>query len=101
MERTKVGNINSLGKYIKRKWRSLAKKHKLNIKITGIDALCTFTFKSKYHQEYKTFITQEMLKKKFLLRRQFMFLFLTTKNLKKYFSILNKLLSVISQCERR
>ena len=102
MERTKSWEyITSLGKYIKRKWRSLAKKHKLNIKITGIDALCTFTFKSKYHQEYKTFITQEMLKKKILATTTiYVSVSHNKKNLKKYFSILNKLLSVISQCEK-
>ena len=43
-----------------------AKKHRLKIKVRGIPAFCSFIFLSKNHNVYRTFITQEMLKKGFL-----------------------------------
>ena len=102
MERTKSWNyISSLGKFIKMKWKKLALKHKLNIKITGIDALCTFTFKSKYHQVYKTYITQEMLKKRILATTTiYVSVSHNKKILKKYFKILDNLFKIISNCEK-
>ena len=33
-----------LGKYIKLNWKKLAKKNRINIRVTGIDPLCSFTF---------------------------------------------------------
>ena len=102
MERTKSWDyITKLGKFIKKKWKSLAKKHKLNIKITGIDALCAFTFKSRYHQVYKTFITQEMLKKRILATTTiYVSISHNKKILKKYLKVLDKLFSIISRCEK-
>ena len=93
--------ISKLGKYIKKRWEKLAKKHKLKIKIQGIDALCSFVFKSKYHQAYKTYITQEMLKKGFLATNT---IYVSTAHTKKiidiYFKNLNEIFSIISICEK-
>ena len=102
MERTKSWKyISGLGKFIKKKWKKLELKHKLNIKITGIDALCTFTFKSNYHQVYKTFITQEMLKNNILATTTiYVSMSHNKKILKKYFNILDKLFKIISNCEK-
>ena len=47
-------------------WIKIAKKYKLKIKVSGLPALCSFYFKSKNNNAYKTFITQEMLKYGFL-----------------------------------
>jgi glutamate-1-semialdehyde 2,1-aminomutase len=58
--------ITKIGKKIIRNWKSLAYKHKLNLKIFGIPALCSFAFVNKNNNLYKTYITQEMLKKGFL-----------------------------------
>ena len=41
--------------------------------ISGIDALPSFTFINDNHAEYKTFITQEMLKEDIWLELQFIF----------------------------
>ena len=47
-------------------WTKIAKKNKLKIKIRGIPAFCSFFFLNKNHNVYRTYITQEMLKKGFL-----------------------------------
>jgi glutamate-1-semialdehyde 2,1-aminomutase len=54
------------GSYINNKWISLAKKHKLEIEINGIESITSFIFKHKNHLIYKTYITQEMMKKGYL-----------------------------------
>jgi len=58
--------ISQKGKLIKKKWNDIFLKYNLSVSITGIDALPAFSFNSKYNLEYKTFITQEMLKKGYL-----------------------------------
>ena len=47
-------------------WKRIAKKNRIIIKVQGIPSLCNFQFKNQYHEIYKNFITQEMLKKGFL-----------------------------------
>ena len=54
------------GKYINKQWKKLSIKHKLPIEITGIESITQFNFKLKKNNEYITFITQELLKKKIL-----------------------------------
>jgi glutamate-1-semialdehyde 2,1-aminomutase len=58
--------ITETGKNIKNGWKKLAKKYDLILNYSGISALCGFTIKSNYALEYKTLITQEMLKKGYL-----------------------------------
>lgn len=53
--------ISDFGRLVKSKWRSISERHGLDISILGLDALATFSFKSKYHLAYKTLITQMML----------------------------------------
>ena len=57
--------ISSNGLHIKKKWQELSEAYKIPIVISGIDALPSFSF-DKYSLEYKTFITQEMLKRGYL-----------------------------------
>ena len=67
MERIKSWEIiSNLGLIIKNKWSQLASLHKVELEITGIDALCGFTFKGDNALAYKTYLTQEMLIKGFL-----------------------------------
>ena len=92
--------ITKLGKFIVSKWVVLAKKNKIKIKINGIPALCSFVFLSKNHQEYKTFITQEMLKKSFLATTTiYVSMAHNKKILRKYFNCLDKIFSIIAKCE--
>lgn len=57
--------IEEYGKYINDSWEKLAKKYDLNIHISGLPALTHFSFE-KDNLKYKTFLTQEMLKKRYL-----------------------------------
>jgi glutamate-1-semialdehyde 2,1-aminomutase len=82
------------------RWKKLAKKNKVKIKISGIPALSSFIFLSKNHQAYKTFITQEMLKKGFLATTTiYVSIAHNKKILERYFNFLDKLFLIIAKCE--
>ena len=70
--------------------RTSNQKNNLDIHINGLPALSSFAINSKYSQEYKTLITQEMLKKGFLASN---ICYLSTEHdeqtIKKYLSILD------------
>ena len=92
--------ITNIGISIIRRWKKLAKKHSLKIKISGIPALCSFLFISKYNNEYKTFITQEMLKRGFLVSNVvYSSLAHKEKILKKYFKELDIIFKKIKKFE--
>ena len=93
--------ITETGKFVISKWKKLAVKHNLKIQINGIPALSSFVFKSKNHQAYKTFITQEMLKKGFLATTTiYISISHSKKILNKYLMNLDKLFEVIAKCEK-
>ena len=78
----------------------MAKQHRLDIKIQGIDALPNFVFLSKNNNAYKTFISQEMIKKKILASNAiYTSISHQTKKLDLYFDILNDIFFKISKCE--
>ena len=54
--------ITNAGNYLRNGWKKIAKENELEIEINGIPALSSFRLVSNYSQEYKTYITQEMLK---------------------------------------
>ena len=54
--------ITKTGKKCRDGWSSISSKYNLEINIMGIPAMTTYNFNSK-DSRYKTFITQEMLKK--------------------------------------
>ena len=56
--------ITKKGNMVQKKWNEIALNNKLKMNILGIPALSTFSIESKNWLKYKTFITQEMLKKK-------------------------------------
>ena len=57
--------ITKTGKIIKKKWKELARKYKLKIIVSGIDAMPTFQFKSKKNWYYRNYLVQKFLKIKF------------------------------------
>ena len=57
--------IKKIGKDIKSKWLKYAKKNNIEIEIFGKDSIPQFRFKES-NQIYKTYFTQQMLKKNFL-----------------------------------
>jgi glutamate-1-semialdehyde 2,1-aminomutase len=67
MERIRSWDIvTNTGLSIRQQWQQLADRHGLSIEHWGLPALCGFTIKSPRALEYKTLITQEMLKKGYL-----------------------------------
>lgn len=67
MERVRSWEIvTKTGISIRAQWQQLADHHGLSIEHWGLPALCGFTISSPRSQEYKTLITQEMLKKGYL-----------------------------------
>jgi len=59
--------VSNYGRYIKKKWEDIFEKYKLDVEIIGLDSMPLFNFKNKKNnQEFKSFITLEMLKRGFL-----------------------------------
>jgi glutamate-1-semialdehyde 2,1-aminomutase len=101
MEREKSWDkITATGKKMQKGWLKLAKENKLDITVSGIPALTTYAFTSKNALAYKTFITQEMLKKGILASTQFYACTKhTTEHLDMYFDVLGDVYKRISKCE--
>ena len=67
MEKIKSWKIvNEKGQYIKYKWKKLFDKYSLRVDIWGLNAIIGFNFISENNLKYKTYITQELLKKNIL-----------------------------------
>lgn len=58
--------ITQTGLNIRERWKNLADQYQLKIKHWGLPALTGFTFEYEHNLQYKTLITQEMLKRGFL-----------------------------------
>ncbi|MDA7897674.1 aminotransferase class III-fold pyridoxal phosphate-dependent enzyme [Akkermansiaceae bacterium] len=58
--------ITEQGKKIQAGWQKLGEEHNLRLKCAGIPALSTYSIESPNWLKYKTFITQEMLKRDYL-----------------------------------
>ena len=84
--------ISSLGSKVKAKWASLDKNYKLKLKIRGLNAMPRFDFEDRNNLYYKTFISQEFLKKSFLASNS---IYICTEHsmkiLENYFDILNSI----------
>ena len=93
--------IVKYGKYFNSKIKELANKYDLDVKISGIESITSFNFNSKKNFAYKTYITQEMLKKKYLASNQiFITIFHTKKILDKYLKELSPIFKKISFFEK-
>ncbi|MCF2500105.1 aminotransferase class III-fold pyridoxal phosphate-dependent enzyme [Dyadobacter chenhuakuii] len=92
--------ITAQGKKMQDGWKQLADEHRLTISVSGIPALSTYSFSSNSALEYKTFITQEMLKKGFLASTNFYACTQhTDEYLDQYFNSLDGVYKVIAECE--
>ena len=101
MEKTRSWeSITKKGQKIKKNWKKLSKIYGLELEIKGIDAIPNFRFISKNHLAYKTYISQEMLKKKFLASNT---IYCSTAHkddlLNKYFDILDNVFLKIKKFE--
>jgi glutamate-1-semialdehyde 2,1-aminomutase len=102
MEREKSWKrISDLGEKVFLIWKKLSKKHNLNIEISGLPSLAKFSFKSKNSQAYKTYLTQEMLKRNFLASNGvYLSIAHDEKILSRYSSHLDEIFYKISECEK-
>ena len=92
--------ITEKGHYIQKSWIEIAGKYGLDIEVGGLPAMSYFSFKSDNFLEYKTLITQEMLKKGFLSTN---IIFLCTEHhhdiIEAYIAELDSVFRLISECE--
>lgn len=101
MEKVKSWEIiTETGKKVQQGWLSTANSNGLDISLFGIPSLCVYSFNSKNALKYKTFVTQEMLKKGFLASTNF---YSSTahkqEHLESYFNALDEVFSIINKCE--
>ena len=93
--------ITKIGNQISAIWRKLSNKHKLPIEIYGLPALIKMRFKSKLNLEYKTLITQEMLKLGYLASNS---VYVCTEHnedvLQGYEEALDQVFGLIAECEQ-
>ena len=102
MEKTKSWEIiTKTGIEIRQKWDQIAIANNLEIKHKGIPALTGFDFKSTSNLKYKTFISQEMLKKGILAANSiYVCLKHNEEVLNIYFDEIEKIFKKISLCEQ-
>jgi glutamate-1-semialdehyde aminotransferase len=90
--------ITEIGREIKKQWKTLSDKYDLGLIVGGLDALPRFDFPSKENLYFKTYITQEFLKKK-ILASNTIYLSVEHNNniIKKYFEILEDIFEKIGK----
>lgn len=94
--------ITETGLKMQSGWNQLATNHHLNITVSGIPSLSTYTFSSDNHLKYKTYVTQEMLKMGFLASTNFYASVAhDDKDFDAYFNSLDTVFSTISKCENQ
>jgi len=92
--------VTARGLYLKRCWQEIADIHNISIEHNGLPALAGFSIKSPHSLEYKTLITQEYLKCGYLAGTSCYVSLAHTKDIiDPYLDILNKIFSLIAECE--
>ena len=91
--------ITETGKHLIKSWDNLADQYGIKIKHFGIPALAGFNFEHKDSNLFKTFITQEMLKKGMLAANSvYVSIEHTEDILNLYLDNLEPIFSKISEC---
>lgn len=92
--------VTEIGGFVKDSWQELASRNRITIKQFGLPALAGFSIESKNNLGYKTFITQEMLKKGYLAST---LLYSCTAHTKEviddYLNELDSIFNIIQKCE--
>jgi glutamate-1-semialdehyde aminotransferase/spore coat polysaccharide biosynthesis protein SpsF (cytidylyltransferase family) len=84
--------ISDTGADVKKKWLQLSKIYNIKLDIKGLDALPRFDFINKNNLYYKTYISQEFLKKKILAANSIYLCVNHNKDLiNRYFDILDSI----------
>jgi glutamate-1-semialdehyde 2,1-aminomutase len=103
MEKTQSWTqVTNTGLEIRASWQTLADEHSLSIDHWGLPALTGFSFRSPNALIYKTFITQEMLKKGFLASNA---VYVSTAHeeslVRNYIDALDPIFARIAMCENQ
>lgn len=94
--------ITSIGKKIKDGWEKISKSHEISISSSAVPAICSFNINCEDSAYYKTFITQEMLKKGILASTSFYACIdHSQKYIDEYLFNLNDIFYKISKCESK
>jgi glutamate-1-semialdehyde 2,1-aminomutase len=92
--------ITQTGCRIGERWQALARKHELQLQLSGLPALIGFSFAGPDNLKYKTLITQEMLKKGYLATNS---VYVCTEHtpeiVDQYFEALDPVFGLIKECE--
>ena len=92
--------VTKTGLELRRRWQELADRHGLSIRHSGLPALAGFTFQSQSALEYKTLITQEMLKQGYLAATScYVSMAHTPEVIEPYLVALDGIFAQISECE--
>jgi glutamate-1-semialdehyde aminotransferase len=92
--------ITEMGGYVTDKWKEIANKNQLNINTFGLPALTGFAFQSDDALKYKTFVTQEMLKKGVLASTVLYSSMAHSKEIiNDYLDLLDTIFNTIKKCE--
>jgi len=92
--------ITATGLQLRQSWQELADRHGLAISHNGLPALTGFGFQSPKALEYKTLITQEMLKRGFLAATScYVSLAHTPDVVNPYLEALDDVFALIAECE--
>ena len=93
--------ITKIGNKISRIWKKLASKHKLPLVTFGLAALIKMKFECNLNLEYKTLITQEMLKRGYLAANS---VYVCTEHteevLSGYEEALDQVFGLLAECEQ-
>lgn len=93
--------ITQRGRKMQKGWMETAQRNGLKIEVSGLPALTTYSFQYDDSLKYKTFITQEMLKKGFLASTNFYACTAhTDEEMDRYFDALDAVYRVIAECEQ-
>ena len=92
--------VKDIGLDFRNRIKKLSEKYQIEIYQTGLPALNSFFIKSKNDLAYKTFISQEMLKKGYLAGTNFYSCIKHSKKIiDEYFELLDPTFKTISECE--
>jgi glutamate-1-semialdehyde 2,1-aminomutase len=102
MEKIKSWNIiSNQGLKLNNLIKKISINNNLDVSFSGLSACPSYTIKSSNWMKYKTYITQEMLKNKFLAANTtYISIAHTNSILKEYSECLNSIFKTISECER-
>ena len=100
MEKLESWNIiTDLGNLMRNKWKKISDNNNIELEINGIPAMSSFNFLHKDNLKFKTFITQEFLKKDILATSQFYpSICHNERDINEYAEIFNDLLFQIKKC---